>query len=231
MKDTYLAEGDDLSIFIEYFCLVVLLKWSEQVRWVLQVLDKNMITTQSLTVERYEVSKYHDIHSESTDWTMDSFGGEGHSLVHILRQLIIVLSRWKLFCRKHIGGERCLRHCSCRVIQTRPRTGEKEMFHRDQNWEFRVKEWVVAWSDEELDVVSKDVVEWFDKDRRCKYCSLSCAQDELLFDVVTKNSPELPVGPQNGVDVSFPSVKAVSLLPAWTPAPTFLNLCRGFMEV
>ena len=46
MKDTYLAEGDDLSIFIEYFCLVVLLKWSEQVRWVLQVLDKNMITTQ-----------------------------------------------------------------------------------------------------------------------------------------------------------------------------------------
>jgi len=67
LMDTYLAEGDDLSIFIEYFCLVVLLKWSEQVRWVLQVLDKNMITTQSLTVERYEVSKYHDIHSESTD--------------------------------------------------------------------------------------------------------------------------------------------------------------------
>jgi len=32
LMDTYLAEGDDLSIFIEYFCLVVLLKWSEQLK-------------------------------------------------------------------------------------------------------------------------------------------------------------------------------------------------------
>lgn len=36
VKDTYLAEGDDLSHFIEHFCLVILLKWSAQVRRVLK---------------------------------------------------------------------------------------------------------------------------------------------------------------------------------------------------
>ena len=53
----------------------------------------------------------------------------------------------------------------------------------------------------------------------------------LWFDVGTQHSPEMLVGLQNGVDVPFSTVKAVSHVPTPTSTPILLNLRRSFIKV